>query len=144
LIRGFCAGLFTLHFLPMAYIQTQTAGRATHSVLNIKIYQWASDIYFRLGPCISNFDPQVSSRVSSRNEFSQVGTSSEKARKTRSDPNFWKMAISETRENKNRKKLRFSRVRKCSESTEITKIFPKFEKRQFPKLTKTKISEKNV
>jgi len=69
-----------------------------------------------------------SSRVLSRNKFSRVGTSSEKARKTRSDPNFWKItnfgdfftknreknhgnyqniseiqktAISETRENEN-------------------------------------------
>jgi len=35
---------------------------------------------------------EVSSRVLSRNEFSRVGTSSEKARKTRSDPNFRKTA----------------------------------------------------
>ncbi len=34
-------------------------------------------------------------------EFSRFGTSSEKARKTRSDPNFQKTAISETRENQN-------------------------------------------
>jgi hypothetical protein len=48
-----------------------------------------------------------SSRVSSRNEFSRVGTSSEKARKTRSDPNFRKTAISETRSDPNfRKKLK--------------------------------------
>jgi len=38
----------------------------------------------------------------------------------------------------------FSQVWKHSESTEITEIFPKFKKRRFPKLTKTKISEKNV
>jgi len=44
---------------------------------------------------------EVSSRVSSRNEFLRVGTSSEKAQKTRSDPNFRKTAISETRENEN-------------------------------------------
>jgi len=31
-----------------------------------------------------------------------------------------------------------------STGSEITKIFPKFEKRQFPKLAKTKILEKNV
>jgi len=90
---------------------------------------------------------EVSSRVSSRNEYSRVGTSSEKAKKTRSDPNFWKTTISETRENKNRKnreKLPFLRVRKCSESTEITEIFLKFKKRQFLKLAKTKILEKTV
>jgi len=43
---------------------------------------------------------ELSSLVLSQNEFSQVRTSSEKAQKTRSDPNFWKTAISETRENK--------------------------------------------
>ncbi len=40
--------------------------------------------------------------------------------------------------------MSFSRVRECSKSSELTEIFPKFEKRQFPKLAKTKISEKNV
>jgi len=40
----------------------------------------------------------LSSQVSSQNEFSRVGTSSEKDQKTRSDPNFRKTAISETRE----------------------------------------------
>jgi len=74
------------------------------------------------------------------------------------------LVFSETCENKNREKKaifanylqiirensensrfsRFSRVRKCSKSSEITEIFPKFEKRQFPKLAKTKILEKNV
>jgi len=48
-----------------------------------------------------------SSQVSSRNEFLRVGTSSEKARKTCSDPNFWKTAISETSENKNHEKTQF-------------------------------------
>jgi hypothetical protein len=38
----------------------------------------------------------------------------------------------------------FSRFPKVLESSEITEIFPKFEKSQFPKLAKTKISEKNV
>jgi hypothetical protein len=42
-----------------------------------------------------------SSWVSSRNEFSRVGTSSEKARKTRSDPNFRITAISKTRSDPN-------------------------------------------
>ncbi len=43
-----------------------------------------------------------------RNEFSRVATSSEKARKTRSDPNFCKTAITETRENENFGKSRLS------------------------------------
>jgi len=38
----------------------------------------------------------------------------------------------------------FCKIFASSESTDITKIFPKFEKRQFPKLAKTKNSEKNV
>jgi len=38
----------------------------------------------------------------------------------------------------------FSRVGMSSESTDITEIFPKFEKRQFPKLAKTKSLEKTV
>jgi len=36
----------------------------------------------------------------------------------------------------------FSRVETSSEGSDITEIFPKFEKSQFPKLAKTKISEK--
>jgi len=36
------------------------------------------------------------------------------------------------------------RVGTSSEGSDITEIFPKFEKSQFPKLAKTKISEKNV
>ncbi len=49
-----------------------------------------------------------SSRVSSRNEFLRVGTSSEKARKTCSDPNFWKIAnfsyfFAKNRENREKK-----------------------------------------
>ncbi len=39
----------------------------------------------------SEFFSEHSSRVSSRNEFLRVGTNSEKARKTRSDPNFRKI-----------------------------------------------------
>jgi len=38
---------------------------------------------------------EISSRVSSRNEFLRVKTSSEKAHKTRSDPNFCKTARSD-------------------------------------------------
>ncbi len=48
---------------------------------------------------------QLSSRVSSRNEFWRVETSLEKAQKTCSDPNFRKTAITKTRENENREKL---------------------------------------
>ncbi len=44
---------------------------------------------------------EILSRVSSRNEFSRVGTSSEKARITRPNPNFQKTPITETRENEN-------------------------------------------
>jgi len=51
---------------------------------------------------------KISSRVSSRNEFSRVGTSSEKARITRPNPNFRKMPITETRENENFGKNRLS------------------------------------
>jgi len=36
------------------------------------------------------------------------------------------------------------RVGMSSEGSDITEIFPKFEKIQFRKLAKTKISEKNV
>ncbi len=46
---------------------------------------------------------ELLSQVSSRNEFSRVGTSSEKDQKTRSDPNFCKTAITETCENKKMK-----------------------------------------
>jgi len=49
---------------------------------------------------------EVSGRFSSRNEYSRDGTSSEKARKTRSDPNFRKTAISETRSDPNFRKVR--------------------------------------
>ncbi len=38
----------------------------------------------------------------------------------------------------------FSRVEMSSEGSDITEIFPKFEKSLFPKLAKTKILEKNV
>jgi len=59
--------------------------------------------------------------------FLQVETSSEGSDitvPTRSDPNF----------------REFSRKL----GSDITEIFPKFEKSPFPKLAKTKISEKNV
>jgi len=59
--------------------------------------------------------------------FSRVETSSEGSDitvPTRSDPNF----------------CEFSRKL----GSDITEIFPKFEKSPFPKLAKTKISEKNV
>jgi len=51
---------------------------------------------------------EISSRVLSRNEFSRVGTSSEKARITRPNPNFRKTPITETRENENFGKNRLS------------------------------------
>ncbi len=77
----------------------------------------------RVGPCIPNFFPNI------RVEF-RVGTSFRESGKVR----------------KKLKKLVptliFGKSRKLQKSTEIFKIFPKFEKRQFPKLAKTKISEK--
>jgi len=66
--------------------------------------------------------------------------SSEKAQKTCSDPIFWKKRnfcdfFAKNRENcENRKKTAISETRKNKN----------FGKRQFPKLAKTKISEKNV
>ncbi len=51
---------------------------------------------------------EISSRVSSRNKFSRVETSSVTAQKTRSDHNFQKTPISETRENENFGKNRLS------------------------------------
>ena len=65
---------------------------------------------------------ELSGRFSRRNEYSRDGTSSEKARKTRSDPNFRYLGISETRENENFGKKPFSKL-------EITEIFEKFGKK---------------
>ena len=89
----------------------------------------------------SNFFSKLSSRVSRWNEFSRVETSSEKARKTHSDPNFCKTAITETRENENRKKtqffakirvgtsqVKFLRVGTSSEKARITRSSPNFRK----------------
>jgi hypothetical protein len=50
---------------------------------------------------------KILSRVLCRNEFSQVETSSVKAQKTCSDPNFQKTPISETLENENCEKNTF-------------------------------------
>ncbi len=68
---------------------------------------------------------ELSSQVSSWNEFSRVGTSSEKARKTCSDPNFWKTAISKTRENENCKKTQI--FAKKSQKFMIFAIFASLE-----------------
>jgi len=79
---------------------------------------------------------ELSGRFSSRNEYSRDGTSSEKARKTRSnpnfrktaisetrsDPNFWKTAISETRSDPNFRKTAISELK-------ISEIFGKFGKK---------------
>ncbi len=54
-----------------------------------------------------NFSQKIRVRMS-QNEYSRVGMSSEKARKTRSNPNFWKTPITETRENENFGKNRLS------------------------------------
>jgi hypothetical protein len=51
------------------------------------------------------------------------------------------MAISETLKNK---EFVIFAIFASSEGSDITEIFPKFEKSQFPKLAKTKISEKTV
>ena len=69
--------------------------------------------------------------------FSRVETSSEGSDitvPTRSDPNFCEFSRI------------FANFREFSRKlgSDITEIFPKFEKSPFPKLAKTKISEKNV
>ena len=71
---------------------------------------------------------EISSRVSSRNEFSRVETSSEKARITRSSPNFRKTAITETRENENREKTRFfAKIRVGTSFRESGRVRKKLE-----------------
>jgi len=60
----------------------------------------------------------------------RVGTSSEKAQKTRSDPNFWITAISETHKNKNRKKTQIFTIF----SQKIAKIAKNRKNRDFCEL----------
>ncbi len=104
-------------------------GRAQHSELLTELLSW----------------------VLSRNEFSQVKTSSEKAQKTCSDPNFWKTDISKhffeifswffAKIRVGTSFRESGRVRKKLEQLVLTLIF---KKQTFPKLEKPKSSEKPV
>ena len=92
--------------------------------------------YVSNGALHTELELEYSSQDSSRNEFSRVET-------RRVERHFFVPTLISGKRLV-LQKLGFSRVGTSSEGSDITKIFPKFEKSQFPKLAKTKISEKNV
>ncbi len=122
----------------------------------LKKYKW---LFYRLRKCAKSYESvpsraqhselltELSSRFSSRDEFSRVETG-------RVEHHFFRNFLPKLAKTKNTKKHNFSwfflrifaifRVGTSSEGSDITEIFPKFKKSQFPKLAKTKISEKTV
>ncbi len=92
--------------------------------------------YLNLGPCIPNFFPNIRVKFRVGTSFCESGRVQKKLKKLVPTLIFGKSQIFAI----------FSRkiAKIAKKSTEITEIFPKFEKRQFPKLAKTKILEKTV
>ncbi len=85
-----------------------------------------------LGPCIPNFFPNIQVEFRVGTSFRESGQVRKKLEKLVPTLIFRKSQIF-AKNRKNREK-----------SMEITEIFPKFEKRQFLKLAKTKILEKTI
>jgi hypothetical protein len=100
---------------------------------------------FMLGPAFRTFNRTFKSVF----ESGRVFASRDEFGRLRHYPNISKIRVP-TRSDSFQpyanflQKLGSERVGTSSEGSDITEIFPKFEKSQFPKLAKMKILEKNV